>query len=364
MCLALTLRSGMRSGIGVAASNVQPRVLDGKFLKIMKIEDKSKIWYAVVNVFAASKKAASLWKKAEEHLKIREIPFHSRMTGGSGNAMEITFDACAAGYRRFVAVGGDGTVHDVLNGIGAFIEWQEGSGGTLSFADFTLGVIPVGSGNDWIKTAGIPRDIPAAVDLLLNGRIGTQDVVRTILFDGSGESERPLAVSYMANVAGVGIDARVCGRVNMKKKQGQRGRKLYVGALLYAIRNRVPAYAKVLCDGREVFDGPYLSMAFGVGKYSGGGMRQTPEAVLDDGLLDMTLIPDLPLMRIAREVPRLFTGTFLKVPELVTAKSREITVCPYDMSCAEPVEVDGEVIGKAPVRFEVMKDRINIVAGA
>ena len=92
-------------------------------------------------------------------------------------------------------------------------------------------------------------------------------------------------------------------------------------------------------------------------------MRQTPAAVLDDGLLDMTIIPDLPLKRIVREVPRLFTGTFLKVPELVVSKSKVITVTPYDMGCSEPVEVDGEVVGKAPVEFRVLDSQINIVVG-
>lgn len=327
----------------------------------MTVEDKSIIWYAVVNGFAASRKAASMWAKAEGYLKQSGILFHSRMTGKSGNAMEITFDACVAGYRRFIAVGGDGTVHDVLNGIGAFLEWADGSGYSSSFSDFTLGVIPVGSGNDWIKTTGVPRDIPAAVGLIGRGSTSSQDVVKVTVLEE--RNERPLAVSYAVNVAGVGIDARVCDRVNMMKRQGRSGRKLYVSSLIHAIRERKPACARVVCDGVQVFDGAYLSIAFGVGQYSGGGMRQTPEAVPDDGLLDMTLIPDLPLLRIAREVPRLFTGTFLKVPELISSRSRSITVYPYDPSCAEPVEVDGEVIGKIPVRFDVMPERINIITG-
>ena len=92
-------------------------------------------------------------------------------------------------------------------------------------------------------------------------------------------------------------------------------------------------------------------------------MRQTPEAVLDDGLLDVTIIPDLPLVRIAREAPRLFTGSFLKVPELVAFKGRFVSVSLLEGSSAEPVEVDGEVVGKVPVRFDVMDSRINIVAG-
>ena len=326
----------------------------------MDVSDRSTIWFAVINGYAASKKASSKWTKAEERMKARGMVFHGCRTGKSGNAMEITFDACMAGYRRFIAVGGDGTVHDVLNGIAAYVDSHDQSG----FSDFTLGVIPVGSGNDWIKSTGVPKDICKAVDILEASVVRPQDVVRLSVFDFDAlPQKKELAVSYMANIGGIGIDARVCEKVNALKTQGKRGKILYVTSLLRAISERKPALARVECDGKTVFDGAYLSMAFGVGKYSGGGMRQTPAAVLDDGLLDMTIIPDLPLKRIAREVPRLFTGTFLKVPELVVSKSKVITVIPYDMGCSEPVEVDGEVVGKVPVEFRVLDSQINIVVG-
>jgi diacylglycerol kinase family enzyme len=151
--------------------------------------------------------------------------------------------------------------------------------------------------------------------------------------------------------------------VNAKKKEGKRGKVLYVTSLIHAIRHRLPAYAKVYCDGDLVFNGAYLSMAFGIGKYSGGGMRQTPAAVIDDGLLDMTLIPEIAMSRILVEAPRLFTGSFLKVPELTSCRGKVLTVIPYGDNAAEPVEVDGEVVGKAPVRFEVRPDSINVVTG-
>ena len=331
-------------------------LLSGKVINIMTNIDKSRIWFSVVNVYAASKTASRHWEKAEIVLKSLGIMYHGNRTGRSGNAMEITFDACMAGYRRFVAVGGDGTVHDVLNGIAAYVDWS----GSVAFEDFTLAVIPLGSGNDWIKSTGIPKDVSKAVALLADPVPGKQDVVRVCVID---DNQNPLSVSYMVTVGGVGIDARVCERVNAQKSRGMRGKILYVTSLLHAIRHRRPASAKVVCDGRTVFEGSYLSMAFGVGKYSGGGMRQTPEAVLDDGLLDVTVIPDMPLKRIACEVFRLFTGTFLKVPELVAAKARKITVIPCDRACAEPAEVDGEVVGKVPVSFEVLDSQINIVLG-
>lgn len=315
-------------------------------------------WLVVVNVFAASKKAGSVWKKAAVMLEQAGVPYKAMFTGGEDNAIAISRKASVAGYRKFIAVGGDGTVHDVLNGIASFVYSDQSAGAVLS--DFTLGVLPVGSGNDWVKSTGVPRDVRAAVDVIAAGHTGSQDVVKVSILDRSDNSSVN-AVSYMANIGGVGLDARVCEIVNKKKEAGKRGKKLYVSALLYCIRHRVPVRAKVICDGREVFAGKYLSIAFGVGKYSGGGMRQTPLAELGDGLLDIAVIPDIPLWVIAKEVPRLFTGTFHKVDVLTQAKCREVVVLPYNEADAEPVEVDGEVIGRAPVRMEVMPEHINVV---
>ncbi len=313
-------------------------------------------WTAIVNVFAASKRAGAIWAKAEKLLQEQGVCFGVMSTGDGGTAMTLAFDACASGCRKFIAVGGDGTIHDVLNGIGKYIDSCAGS---VSFNDFTIAVVPVGSGNDWIKTAGISRSLTEAAALIGKGVAYPQDVVRV----GSvgAESSAGEAVSYMMNVAGVGLDARVCEIVNRKKKQGFRGRKLYVEALLKCIRDRIPSEIAVECDGREVFRGKFLSISFGTGKYSGGGMRQTPDAIPDDGLLDMTLIPDLPLLRIAVEAPKLFTGKFLSVKELVTARCKCVSVLPADGRHGEPVEVDGEVVGCAPVRFEVLDSRINVV---
>ena len=182
--------------------------------------------------------------------------------------------------------------------------------------------------------------------------------------DSSDLTAEPLSVSYMSNIGGVGLDARVCEIVNRKKERGKRGKKLYVSALLYCIGHRVPIRAKVICDGQLLFSGRYLSMAFGVGKYSGGGMRQTPDAVLDDGLLDVTIIPDIPIWTIAKEVYKLFTGKFLTIKEVIPATCREVYILPEGESDAEPVEVDGEVIGRAPVHMEVLQHKINIIKPA
>lgn len=343
-------------------------------------------WLVVVNVFAASKKAGSVWKRAAVMLENAGVPYKAMFTGGADNAIAISRKAAAKGYRKFLAVGGDGTVHDVLNGIAEYV-YSSGAGlgvgsgvgsgsgasgeGGASISDFTLGVLPVGSGNDWVKSTGVPKELERAVEVIACGRTQRQDVVRVAILDYSGPASDlaaasladELNVSYMVNVGGVGIDARVCEIVNRKKEQGRRGKKLYVQALLYCILHRTTSRAVVYCDGVEVFKGDYYSMAFGVGKYSGGGMRQTPLAELGDGLLDVTVIPQVSVGTIIKAAPRLFTDTFHKgvVSELETAQCGSVFVLPETGSDSEPVEVDGEVIGRAPVRMDVMADSINVI---
>ena len=318
------------------------------------MKQKKDIWLIVVNVFAASKKAGELWRRAESLLKQEGISYECRYTGDSGNACRIAEDSAREGYRKFVAVGGDGTVHDVLNGIMYFVDSPELK--TVRLEDFYLAVLPMGSGNDWIKSLGIPRDVKNIVGLISSGSFGRQDVVKVSLKDESGS---PKSVTYMANVGGVGIDADVCRIVNVNKKMGMSGKILYVKALIQCLMHRVPVVAHVLCDGEEVYHGKYFSIAFGIGKYSGGGMRQTSDAVMDDGLLDMTIIPELGALTIAMKAPQLFTGTFSRIKQLVSKRGTKIEVIPDN---GRPyVEVDGEVIGTAPVCMEIMGQQINVL---
>lgn len=319
----------------------------------MEVSEIKERWLVIVNVFAASQKAGSIWKRSAAYMEAEGIVYEARYTGGEYNATELARKACAEGFRRFVAVGGDGTVHDIINGIAGYSDDN-----SVKLSEFTLAVIPLGSGNDWVRTFGISKNIRSAVRLLKEGNVARQDMVKVSLLNSSGVETK---TKYMANIAGIGLDARVCEIVNRKKKQGYRGKKLYVSALFYCIRHRVPVAAKVICDGQTVFDGKYLSMAFGTGKYSGGGMRQTPLAVPDDGLIDVTIIPDIPMSIIARKVITLFTGTFHTVKQLTLARGVEVVVLPSGQADREPLEVDGEVVGRVPARFKVLEDQLNVM---
>ena len=202
----------------------------------------SEKWLAVVNVFAASKKAGSVWKKAASCLEDAGVAYKAEFTGGKYNATELSRKAAERGYRKFIAVGGDGTIHDVLNGIAEYAQ----NSTEVNLSDFTLAVLPVGSGNDWVKSVGVSRDIQQAVSCIAAGITGRQDVAKVSMLDASDLNAETLSVSYMSNVGGVGLDARVCEIVNRKKERGKRGKKLYITALLYCIMHRVPIRAKVV----------------------------------------------------------------------------------------------------------------------
>lgn len=328
------------------------------------MDSNDKIWYAVVNPNAGSGKTVSEWPKASKTLSDNRIDFEYKTTWKMGAAVEITMKACAEGYRKFLAVGGDGTVHEILEGIAKYVQISavaktlDNESQKVALDDFTLAVMPIGSGNDWIKTLEIPKDFNKVAELMKTESTGRQDVFCLSLRDDN--TSRNLE-SFMANVGGVGFDANVCKKVNFEKNTGKSGKVLYLKALISNILNFKTFDCVVDADGKEIFRGTTMSIALGAGKYSGGGMLQVPDAVLDDGLLDITIIPLMPLHRIIRAVPGLFTGKLLKDnPELISAKCSSLSIKPLS-SPAPLVEVDGEVVGNLPVSIERLDGQLRVL---
>ena len=337
-----------------------------QFMEEYRMES-DQVWLAAVNLHAGSGKTVSLWREAERLLDRMQVRYDCRYAGIQFCIAEIAYGAAAEGFRRYIAVGGDGTIHDVLEGIMKYVEESSASSAPVRISDFTIAVVPIGSGNDWIRIHRIGYDLEETVSLIKAGSFVRQDVVKVSILPGpDGQAERgpgmqlPGKWSYMVNIGGVGFDARVCERVNGQKARGKRGKLLYIKALLYLFFHYRPFPATVLCDGEKVFEGDCFSVAVGNGKYCGGGLRQTPDAVFDDGLLDLTVIPASSVRRVLLELPKLFNGRFSSVKGLEICRGRTISVLPLAGRC-ELVEVDGEIIGSVPVQFEVLPEQINVL---
>lgn len=313
-------------------------------------------WYALVNPRAGSGKAYKKWQKAEKFIKEKNIKMESHLAGSDGRGTEMVQRAAAAGQRHFIAIGGDGTIHEVLDGIARFSEAEN-----VPLSEFFMAVLPLGSGNDWIRTTGVPKNIRKAIDVLAAGKIGKQDVVKISNLDAASLPEhKVLSVEYMANVGGLGLDSKVCERVNALKEQGKSGKWLYFRSLIYWLRHRRDSECAVYCDGRKIFDGIYYSVSFGNGKYSGGGLRQTPDAVMDDGLLDVTIVPKVTAGEIVIYLPRLFSDNFNKIDILVADRGKKYYITPVK-NAREVIEADGDIVGQPPAEIEVMDSRLNVV---
>lgn len=318
------------------------------------------VWFAVVNPHAGSGKTLSLWQKAETLIRQKQIPYEYRTTDCKFHATEMAYSAAKEGFRRFIAVGGDGTVHEVLDGIMRCISDMSLKGESVTLSDFTLAVIPIGSGNDWIKSHHVPYDVEEVVDMIADGSFSMQDIVKVSASDPVSGAERT-RFSYMINIGGTGLDSRICERVNVQKDAGKSGKLLYVKSLIYNLIHSKIFSARVECDGKTIYRGKCLSIAFGIGKYSGGGFRQTPEAIMDDGLTEVTVIPPLPIHRMVVAACRLVDGTFLKLKEVVSYRCHAVSVFPEDGVAGEIVEVDGEIVGAVPVTLENLPQRLQVL---
>ncbi len=308
--------------------------------------EKNKIWKVIVNPHAASGRMMRAWKKIKSLMDKEQIAMDVAFTERKRHAVDLVREAAQDGFRRFLAVGGDGTAHELLEGIASMAL----PAGNLS--EYTLGVMPVGSGNDWAKGHQVSHRPKDWVSLLKEESFGKQDVVQ---ITSGGEN------AYMLNVGGIGFDAMVCRRVNARKDRGASGKILYVEGLLYNIFHYKPSPVRVKVDGKEVFSGPFYSIAFAIGPYCGGGMRQCPGARFDDGLLDMTLVPRLSIPTLLTKMPRLFTGSIDRVKQLVFARGKEFEV-EVLAGTEEMMEADGEIVAATPVKLSIVPQQLNVVS--
>ena len=310
-------------------------------------ETKSE-WFIIVNPHAGSGKTISEWSVAQKYLDSTGSAYRAVLTNHKSHATALAFSAAAEGYRRIMAVGGDGTFHEIYSGI---LRWCTESG--TDPREFCAGVFPIGSGNDWIKSVGIPHDHKQVCDLMLSESFREQDVIGVSCSDGT---------TYMANIGGIGFDSRVCEWVNRLKEAGRRSKLIYLNALLYTIRGMKSMNVQILADGEEVFTGECLSVALGNGRYSGGGMLQVPIARIDDGLLDVMIVPKQKIGSILKCLPKLFSGDLNESPQVRYLRCKHFQMLPLDSASTEIFEVDGEIEGRLPISVDVTGERINVLA--
>ena len=295
----------------------------------------------IVNPAAGANSTYRKWPRISRLLGDIGLSFDYQYTEGAGHAIELARAAAGDGYGCLVAVGGDGTVNEVANGI-------LGSDGNGSMP---LGVISTGTGSDFVRSVGIPRHYVRACSCLSGSRRALIDV-------GVAECQRngrPVR-RFFVNAAGVGFDAAVVEATERLPKYFG-GTVPYVGGLLRTLvgyRNK-PVVLRI--DGR-IEAGDVLSVVVANGGYFGGGMHVAPEASLSDGLLDTVVFGDIGKFDLLKSLPMIYRGTHGDHPKVSMENAARVTV---ESTQRILVHADGELLGEAPASFWLKPAALSIM---
>jgi YegS/Rv2252/BmrU family lipid kinase len=243
------------------------------------------------------------------------------------------------GARLLVAVGGDGTVNEVANGL-------------VGAEEAELAIVPRGTGGDFVRTFGIPSRLEDAVRVALHGRTRTIDLGRAAFRTWSGEPGE----SYFANIASAGMSGAVAKRTNEATYTPLGGKVAYLWSTVVVFAGWRNAELEVTVDG-AVRSGPMFDVIVGNCRYLAGGMKMLPEAEPDDGLFDVLLIGDVSKLDLVRTMPKIYRGTHLPHPRAELLRGASVRV---ETSQPLPVELDGEQPGTTPIRFDVVPGALRI----
>jgi YegS/Rv2252/BmrU family lipid kinase len=258
-------------------------------------------------------------------------------------ATEIVRELIKDGFDLIIGVGGDGTLNEISSGF-----FSDYSGKTIN-QDAALGIIPSGTGSDFIRFMKVPKEFEKSVALIKNSKNKKIDVGK-ISYGGTNPKEQ-----YFINVADFGLGAEVIKRVS-NIQSAQRGALTYYRGLLTTLMSYRSKTVTLTIDGRHQLQGEYLIGAVANGRIFGGGMIIAPQAEPDDGYFDLVLIKDMKKLEIIGNTRHLYAGTIAKNPKVIILKARNIKVHSEEEVYTE---YDGEMGEKLPAEFSIVEKALN-----
>lgn len=306
-------------------------------------------WLVIVNPKASIGKAEKDWPKIKQILINEGIAFDFIITEHQGHAIELVRDNITEkGYKKVISIGGDGTNNEVINGI--FTQKR------FPTEQITMGIIPMGTGNDWRRTFGFDIDYQKNVKIIKAGKLFRHDVGKVTYYNHGDPQMR-----YFLNAAGTGLDEVVCKTTNIMKSQGKGGAPRYMLNVAKCLFNYDCVHVQLIVDDQLVLDEEILSLSVGNCRYCGGGMMMMPKAIPNDGLLDITAIRKVGLPKFAANVTKIYDGTFInKMKEVSTFRGKKIRIVSIPAHSLT-LETEGENLTNSPFDFEMIPQSINMV---
>jgi YegS/Rv2252/BmrU family lipid kinase len=294
----------------------------------------------IANVRSGKGGVGKALPEVEAALRERALDYEVRLTQHRGHAIEIAREVVKSGGDFVVAMGGDGTVHEVVNGM---LEDDKAIN-----PDAVFGVVAAGTGSDFIKTFGMPNQPREAVRHLDGGESFLIDIGKVTYMQDGTEVTR-----YFPNIAEVGLGAAVVARA--EKLPRWLGPTVYLVAFWLCMRKHKAAQVNVDVVDR-VYQGYMNNMVVANGQFFGGGMKIAPKAAPTDGLLDIQIEHARKREAIAM-MPKVFKGQHVPHPDIEEFKRVRCSItCDREL----PIEADGEVLGTTPATFEVLPEALQL----
>jgi YegS/Rv2252/BmrU family lipid kinase len=304
----------------------------------------------VANPRSADGWLGRMWPTLQDRIRQNFGPFDHVFTAGPRDASCLARRAIGEGYEMVVAMGGDGTVSEVING---FFDAE----GPLN-PEVVLGVIPFGTGGDLKKTLSLSGRVATAAAALRGRRTRRIDVGR-MHYVGPEEREKAPSLLHFINIASFGIGGLVDTYVNTHPKF-LGGLLSFVVATLRAATGYRNKWLRVTLDGQRSFEIKALNVAVANGRFFGGGMKVAPWARMDDGLFDVVALGDIDVVDIVTRGWRIYSGTHLSHPKVRFDRAAHVRAEPLEAGEVVLLDVDGETPGRLPADFEVLDKALSI----
>ncbi len=293
----------------------------------------------IVNPLARGGVSRAKWPLISYWLKRAGLSFDYAFTEYAGHATELARRAVEKGFELVIAVGGDGTVNEVVNGI---ID-ESGRGRA------TLGIISAGTVGDFVHSLGIPRDVIRSCRLFANYRRMTVDLGCVEYMKDGQHTKR-----YYANTAGLGFATDVVGGTDRRIKFIG-GTIPYVIGMIPTVKNYSNKDIKLSIDDESRQERNFV-VVVNNGRYLGGG-RVFPDADPCDGLLDVAVVGDMNKLEALWSFPRFYMGNHEGLPKINLCKAKNVSV---ESSQPLPIQMDGEVVGELPASFWVVPSALDV----
>ena len=300
-----------------------------------------KKWFVIVNPVSGNGAAKKKWPLIKNELKKQEFLFNHSITEHKNHALDIISEAVEKGFKKFICVGGDGTLHTIVNGLLHL--------NPTILSEIIIGIIPIGTGNDWIKTYNISKNYKEAIQIIKTENSLKQDIGKIVL-SKTNES------IYFNNLAGIGFDGYVVNKVHKFKNLGFLA---YLAGAVVSLASYKKATLQIKFNNTVIKE-KTLMLLIGICKYSGGGMQLTQKVHPTDGLFDISHIHKVHLFNILGNLKGLFNGNITKHKLVNNYKASSLEIKVLDSQIAY-IQADGELIGSGDFTVSNIKKAISFI---